>query len=172
MEITGITRRIDELGRIVIPKEIRKNLRIRDSDELQISIQDDKIVLSKFDYVRQEKVISSLLNSLGKLLNRNILFTSKYKVIDCYLCHKDDIKIIELNDDIIKLIEKREIITSDVTNNSLLCNKDIELQYIICPLIINGDLIGSIILYGKEIINKKDKDLAIFSKCFLEYYLE
>ena len=40
---TGVTRRIDELGRIVIPKEIRKNLKIRNNDELLINVSDNNI---------------------------------------------------------------------------------------------------------------------------------
>ena len=42
---TGIVRKIDELGRIVIPKEIRKNLNIRNGEDVQIFIQDNSIVL-------------------------------------------------------------------------------------------------------------------------------
>ena len=168
---TGITRRIDDLGRIVIPKEIRKNLRIKDSDELEISILDDKIVLSKFDYLKQDRVVSCLLYSLGKTINRNVLFTSRDKVVDYYIYHKDEIVIKKLNDDIIKLIEGREIVTSYLTN-TIICNEDSNLQYIISPLVINGDLIGSIIIYGKEKINKSDNEFVMFSKIFLENYLE
>ena len=46
MKATGVIRRIDELGRIVIPKEIRTNLRIREGDNLEIYIgEDEKILL-------------------------------------------------------------------------------------------------------------------------------
>ncbi len=38
MKTTGIVRRIDDLGRVVIPKEIRRTMRIRESDPLQISL--------------------------------------------------------------------------------------------------------------------------------------
>lgn len=47
MKTTGIVRRIDELGRIVIPKEMRKNLRIKTGDNLEIMVNDDTIVLKK-----------------------------------------------------------------------------------------------------------------------------
>ena len=45
MEKTGMTRRIDELGRLVIPKEIRKNLKIKDNDQVEINVIDNKIIL-------------------------------------------------------------------------------------------------------------------------------
>ncbi len=172
MENTGITRRIDDLGRIVIPKEIRKNLRIKDNDELEISILNDKILLSKFDYLKKDKVISCLLYCIGKKINHNVLFTSRDKVIDYYLFHKNEVKIIELNDKIISLIDERKFTTSDLNGNVSLSSEEIDLQYIICPLIINGDLIGSIILYSEDEINKKDELLIEFSKIFLEIYLE
>lgn len=47
MKNTGMTRAIDEVGRIVIPNEIRKSLNIKPKDELDISIDNDKIILKK-----------------------------------------------------------------------------------------------------------------------------
>ena len=47
MKATGIIRRIDDLGRIVIPKEIRKNLRIKEGDNLEIFVQNEEIFLRK-----------------------------------------------------------------------------------------------------------------------------
>ena len=47
MKPTGVTRRIDELGRIVIPKEIRRNLGIRNGENLEIFIEGDSILLRK-----------------------------------------------------------------------------------------------------------------------------
>ena len=44
MSTTGIIRRIDELGRIVIPKEIRKNLRIKNGDNLEILVEGENII--------------------------------------------------------------------------------------------------------------------------------
>lgn len=49
MKATGIIRRIDDLGRIVIPKEIRKNLRIKNGENLEIFVgENDQIILRKF----------------------------------------------------------------------------------------------------------------------------
>ena len=44
---TGIVRRIDELGRIVVPKEIRKNLRLKNGDNLEIVVEGENIILKK-----------------------------------------------------------------------------------------------------------------------------
>ena len=47
MKSTGVVRRIDELGRIVIPKEIRKTLRIKEGENLEVYIEDETIILKK-----------------------------------------------------------------------------------------------------------------------------
>ena len=46
--MSGIVRKIDDLGRIVIPKELRKSLNIKNSDDLEIKITDNKIILEKY----------------------------------------------------------------------------------------------------------------------------
>ena len=48
MKKTGMTRPIDEVGRIVLPKEIRQKMDLKTKDELEISVEDDKIILRKF----------------------------------------------------------------------------------------------------------------------------
>ena len=45
---SGIVRRVDSLGRVVIPKEIRKVLKIKENEQLEIKVDDDKIILSKY----------------------------------------------------------------------------------------------------------------------------
>jgi len=49
MKDTGVIRRLDELGRITLPMELRKMLGITDRDELQIFVEDDKIILQKYE---------------------------------------------------------------------------------------------------------------------------
>ena len=48
MKTTGVVRRIDDLGRIVIPKEIRKNLHIKNGETLEIYLESENIVLKKY----------------------------------------------------------------------------------------------------------------------------
>ena len=58
MKTTGIIRRIDELGRIVIPKEIRKNLRIKNGESLEIYLENDSIILKKYSQIESLKNVS------------------------------------------------------------------------------------------------------------------
>ena len=48
LRTTGIVRKIDELGRIVLPKELRKNLNIHTGDDFQILVEEEKIILEKY----------------------------------------------------------------------------------------------------------------------------
>jgi AbrB family looped-hinge helix DNA binding protein len=85
MQKNGISRRIDELGRITIPKEMRKNLDIKDGDMLNIGLGADGIVLSKhtakeklshaMDLLREcsessEEFDPATVREMGELLNR------------------------------------------------------------------------------------------------------
>ena len=171
MENTGITRRIDDLGRIVIPKEIRKNLKIRDSDELEINVIDNKIVLNKYESLKKDKVITCLLYTIGRSLNKNILYTSRQKIIDAYLKGKNTLSDFELSNSLIRLIENRKIVKNNLGKFTI-TDELIEVASLICPLIINGDLVGSIILYDEEDISSIDEEIMAFSKNFLENYLE
>ena len=56
MKETGIVRRVDDLGRIVIPKEIRRKLGIREGDPLEVFLHEDCICLRKYSTDKLEKV--------------------------------------------------------------------------------------------------------------------
>ena len=56
MKSTGVVRRIDELGRIVLPKEMRKMLKIKSGDNLEIFMSDGDIVLSKYKIFDDKKI--------------------------------------------------------------------------------------------------------------------
>lgn len=165
MQKKGISRRIDELGRIVIPKEIRRNLKIRESDELDITIDGENIILNKHEVLEKDKVIDDYIKILGKYINKNILFTSKDKVLSSFLIDKENIDI--LDNDITELILNRK--KYDNTNSNI---TSLDKYYIIDPIIINGDLLGSIICYSNKEINDKENLLLDFARIFLEKHLE
>ena len=74
---SGITRRIDELGRIVVPKEIRCNLGIRDGEPLEIYTENNSIIIKKYSQVENIKDISlnvcKIIETNNLLLNINHL---------------------------------------------------------------------------------------------------
>lgn len=158
-----MTRRIDELGRLVIPKEIRKNLKIKDNDQVEINVVDNKIVLNKYDCINKDFVITNLLNCLRKSINKNILLSSRDKIIEYSLINKEEKENLLLSEEIMNIIENRK----DIINYSYK-----GLVYSMYPLVVNGDLYGSLIIYSNLDINSNESKIIEFSKLFLEKYLE
>lgn len=69
MKATGIIRKVDELGRIVLPVELRRTLEIGERDELEIFVDDDKIILQKFD---PSCIFCSCADGLVTYLGKNV----------------------------------------------------------------------------------------------------
>ena len=78
MKTTGITRRIDELGRVVIPKELRKNMHIKSGELLEIFLSDkETISLKKHTIIdKNEEFINLFVKTLSDKLNSNIFVTN------------------------------------------------------------------------------------------------
>ena len=82
MKTTGIIRRIDELGRIVIPKEIRKNLRIKNGESLEIYLENDSIILKKYSQIESLKNVSiDYVEAFNQIIKHNIIVTDRDKVV-------------------------------------------------------------------------------------------
>ena len=82
MKATGVVRRIDDLGRIVIPKEIRRSLKINEGDSLEIFVDTNEVILKKYSLLDDMVDLSKkLVNTVKKVYNKNILVTDKEKVI-------------------------------------------------------------------------------------------
>lgn len=63
MKATGIIRRIDDLGRVVIPKEIRRNCKIREGDPLEIFLENGGVVFKKYHPDYRDDLIATLQNA-------------------------------------------------------------------------------------------------------------
>ena len=84
MRATGIVRRIDDLGRVVIPKEIRQKLRVREGEPLEIFIDDDSITFKKFEEVSLADELKEFYDSYASKMNTMIqsLLMSAIKLIE------------------------------------------------------------------------------------------
>ena len=82
MKTTGIIRRIDELGRIVIPKEIRKNMRIDNGESLEIFVDEENIILKKYSPIESlNTVAEKYVDIFNQVIKHNIIVTDRNKVI-------------------------------------------------------------------------------------------
>ena len=103
MKLAGIVRRIDELGRIVIPKEIRKTLHIKNGENLEIFINDETIVLKKYSELGNIKELSdNICETLNNYLKANVLISNT----DKYISVSGPLKKKYLNEEISETILK------------------------------------------------------------------
>ena len=83
MKATGIVRRIDELGRVVIPKEIRKTLRIHEGENVEIFVDtSENIILKKFSVMKKlEDFAQNLTDVVNSYIKHNIIITDTDSII-------------------------------------------------------------------------------------------
>ena len=80
MKNTGIVRRIDELGRIVIPKEIRKVFKIDKNEAVEMFVDGDSVVLKKFNSFIDEAKLKIVCESLAEALSCPVIIASKENI--------------------------------------------------------------------------------------------
>lgn len=176
MKATGIIRRIDELGRIVIPKEIRKKLKINEGENIEIFIDDEEqIILKKYSTMKNLKDFSQkITDSIYSSFKNNVLITDMDNVIASSGSYKKTLLNKEISTYLNKLINTRENIYSK-NRGEIELIKDLKLNcsYIINVIISNGDVNGLIILFSED-GDLKDSDLKMINTVsnFLSRYLE
>lgn len=75
MKATGIVRRLDDLGRLVIPKEIRKQYRLKEGDSIEFFTDNDRIMIQKFDVMsRHMEEINIMCETLQAIYQNTVLF--------------------------------------------------------------------------------------------------
>ena len=134
MKSTGIVRKIDELGRIVIPKEIRNVLSIHSNDDLEIFIDNMKIVLTKYE--KSDNILNysnNIVKIIDEKLNIKVFVTNKERFIT-----EGDLKNKELDSKLLELIEERKRYESI---NKETINK-ISGYFVIYPIIVESDILG------------------------------
>ena len=167
MKATGVVRRIDDLGRIVIPKEIRKTFRIKEATPLEIFTEKDgDIILRKYSPVNELAHFSEdYVNSINVATNYIAIVTDKDCVIAVSGISKKDLLEMPISEDLEKIIDKREIFSNISSENSkfiqITKKKNLEsCSEIIAPIISFSEITGSLILLNKD-SKFKESDLQI-----------
>ena len=159
LKATGVVRRIDDLGRIVIPKEIRRTLRIKEGDPLEIfTDKEGEVILKKYSPIGElSEFATGYAETLSKTTGHIACITDKDSVIAVSGGSKKEFLEQSLSPELEKIMENKEIYTSK-ENNELSVpitqnenNKDRRYNsQVIYPIISDGDVIGSVILLSKE----------------------
>ncbi len=158
MKATGVVRRIDDLGRIVIPKEIRKTLRIKEGDPLEIfTDKEGEIILKKYSPIGElSEFATGYAETLAKTTGHIACITDKDTVIAVSGGSKKELLEQDLSQELEQLLEDKEVYTSKENNEVALPitkNDNTERKYnsqVVYPIISQGDVIGSVILLSKD----------------------
>lgn len=175
MKTTGVVRRIDDLGRIVIPKEMRRTLRIHDGESLEIFVEDEMIALKKYSSMSDLSDISdNLVNTINQVISKEVLITDRDKVISI----SGNLKSKYLGKNISKFLEQK------LNNREMVIEKNIEevefidgqkekCSYTLSPILMNGDIVGTVVIFSlNENITDIEVKVASLASNFLGKHIE
>jgi len=171
MKETGVVRRLDELGRVVIPKEIRKRLKIKNGDMVDIFTNNEYIILQKYHPLSQDIApAKALLEALKKEQGCEFVLFDDAKIMYSTDNKMDsgDIVCPELIRRINSLLDK------ELSNKLKLSIADgvlIEKDILISKIIVDYEPYGYIAVIDK-IIMKKHKDILELIKNYFNHILE
>lgn len=178
MKATGVVRRIDDLGRVVIPKEIRKTLRIKEGDPLEIfTDREGQVILKKYSPIGElSEFATGYAETLAKTTGHIACITDKDTIIAVSGGSKKEFLEQDVSQELEKLMEDKEVYTSKensdmampITKNDT--NEKKNKSQIVYPIISNGDTIGTVILMSKDSntkMNEVEKKVAQSAATFL-----
>ena len=172
---TGIIRRIDELGRIVIPKEIRKNLRIKTGDNLEILVENENITLRKYSQIENITDMATIYaESFYQVLKYNVIVTDTDKVIACAGGLAKKYLNQGISDSLTTMIERRDNFIERKKNSIEIIPGFKEYGYYgIATIINNGDSIGSVIILSLDtpMLEQEEKLAMILANMLSNYFI-
>lgn len=155
MKATGVVRRIDELGRIVIPKEIRRTLKIREGTPLEIySGENGELLLKKYSPLLDfSALMTEVAESIFKTTSQNVLVTNMENVIAASGTNKTKYINKSIDNHLMRLMDKRKTQIIFTSEESVLFFHDSNTKcFVISPILEGGDVYGSIIIYSENSI--------------------
>jgi stage V sporulation protein T len=167
LKATGIVRRIDELGRVVIPKEIRRTLRIREGDPLEIfTDRDGEVILKKYSPIGElgdfaKEYAESLCQSLGHVA----AICDKDTIIAVAGGSRRELMSKPIHEDIEQLMARREraVLSNEQGNMCGIVAGEASIfsAAVIVPIITGGDAIGAVLMLSREAGRMGDMELKL-----------
>ena len=146
MKATGIVRRIDDLGRVVIPKEIRRTMRIREGDPLEIyTDREGEVIFKKYSPIGElTSFAEQYADTLHKVCMMDVIICDRDVVIACAGVPKREYLDKTLSYELEKLMEGRSIYTHREGSEPMMPLNEAFAHYVSCamPIISSGDIIG------------------------------
>lgn len=157
MKATGIVRRIDDLGRIVIPKEIRRILHIREGDPLEIYTHTDgSVILKKYSPVGEMGAYTEeLAHSMNSALERSVLICDKDSVVAAVGGGCREYLGKPVSSELVEVIERRKRIVRQGEEEKIPIRKAVEREepwgQLIQPILSEGQTLGGIVLLEQAV---------------------
>lgn len=156
MKATGIVRRIDELGRVVIPKEIRSTLRLKSGDPLEIFTDRDELMLKKYSPIASlEKFSSGTAKSLSDLSGHIAVICDTDEVLYASGRGQRTFDKKALSEKMEKVLRERKSYIANLSEGGDVVpitddeGESVTAQ-IIVPIVCNGDCLGAVALVSTE----------------------
>jgi AbrB family transcriptional regulator (stage V sporulation protein T) len=154
VKATGIVRRIDDLGRVVIPKEIRRTLRIREGDPLEIfTDKEGEVILKKYSPIGElGDFAAQYADSIYKTSGHITCISDRDTIIAVSGASKKEFLEKSLSMDLERVIEEKNtfvVKSSDDKSISILADEGSDRKYtsqVVSPIISEGDPIGAVLL--------------------------
>ncbi len=176
MKATGIIRRIDDLGRIVIPKEIRKNLRIKEGDNLEIFVEGEEVILKKYSMMNKINDLAfELTDAIYTFMKHSIFITDTDQVIAASGPLKKSYLNKNISDFIVESIKRRDkMLQNHFKELSVLRDESpITCSYVMSTILVNGEAAGMILIISEdEKLGEGEMQMASIASSFMTKYLE
>ena len=158
MKATGVVRRIDDLGRVVIPKEIRRTLRIKEGDPLEIfTDKEGEVILKKYSPIGElSEFATEYAETLSKTTGHIACITDKDTVIAVSGGSKKEYLEQGISEELEKIMAEKENYNSKENNDTAIPitkndnNQRKNNAQVVYPIIADGDAIGTVILLSKD----------------------
>ena len=148
MKATGIVRRIDDLGRVVIPKEIRRTMRIREGDPLEIyTDREGEVIFKKYSPIGElAGFASQYAETLHKTCALSVVICDRDAVIACSGIPKKEYSDKALSEQLEQIMEKRSLYVLREGEESIPVLSDGGGCHVSCamPIISEGDIVGCV----------------------------
>jgi AbrB family transcriptional regulator (stage V sporulation protein T) len=181
LRATGIVRRIDDLGRIVIPKEIRRTLRIRETDPLEIfTDKEGEIILKKYSPIGElSNFAKEYAESLAQATGHMVCISDRDQIIAVAGSAKKDMLTKPITKNLESVLEDRQTVLAMSGDSSFVqIVSDASEEFFaeaISPIICEGDVLGAVIMLTKDNKTKfteTEKKLAMVAADFLGRQME
>jgi AbrB family transcriptional regulator (stage V sporulation protein T) len=149
MKATGIVRRIDDLGRVVIPKEIRRTMRIREGDPLEIyTDKDGEVIFKKYSPMGElASFASQMCDTLSKTTGSAVVITDRDMVIAVTGTPRRDLMDKRMGEEMERLMELRQVYLYKPGDHKIPLVDGQEKYHagVAAPILAEGDVSGSVI---------------------------